>query len=130
MIKLNEFRPYFIIGGISTLIDWSVFTATTVMLHFYYPLALTCSFLVAGIFHYTANKVITFKCRSKQIKSQLLLFVCVATVSLLLSIGVMSVLIKWLGHHAVLARMMTTGIMLIPNFLLHKNLTFSKKIFA
>jgi putative flippase GtrA len=130
LVKLNELWPYVIIGGIATVVDWSVFTVGTLYLGLHYQMALVVAYFTAGITHYIANKMITFKCESKKVGSQVSLYLAVATMSLLLSMGVLGLLISAFGMNKIAARIVTTLIMLMPNYLFHKHITFNKKIFA
>jgi putative flippase GtrA len=129
IIQLNEFLPYFFVGLIATFIDWTTFWISTTHFALHYELALVISYTTAGAFHYTANKFITFKCPSKKIGSQFSLYFIVTGASLLMSMGVIA-LIKFFIMNTLFARILTTALMLIPNFLLHKHITFSKKIFS
>ncbi len=128
IIQLNEFLPYFFIGLISTSIDWTTFWVSSTKFGFHYEIALMMSYTLAGSFHYIANKIITFKCRSKQIGLQFSIYFMMAIISLLMSMGLIA-FIKLFVMNALYARIITTAFMLIPNFLLHKHITFSKKIF-
>jgi putative flippase GtrA len=130
IIDLKEFLPYFIIGGIATLIDWSVFSAATLWLGLHYQLAVTLSYSTAGIMHYISNKYFTFQCKSKQIGSQLSVYIVVGIVGLTLSMLIIGVLIDLFAINKIWARVLTTVLMLVPNYLMHKHLTFSKKIFV
>lgn len=130
IIKVNELWPYVIIGGIATIVDWSVFTVATLYLGLHYQVALVVAYFTAGTTHYIANKMITFKCQSKKVGSQVSLYLAVATSSLLLSMGVLGVLVSAFGMNKIAARIVTTLIMLLPNYLFHKHITFNKRIFA
>ncbi len=129
IIKLDEFLPYFFIGGATTLIDWSTFWVFIACLHTHYLAALCVAYGTAGIFHYTANKLITFKCQSKQIGTQYSIYIVLTVASLFLSMGIIALFIKFFSLDAMTARILTTLLMLVPNYLLHKHITFSKKIF-
>jgi len=91
---------------------------------------LLAAYLTAGMFHFFSNKNLTFKCESKKLASQYSIYIIVTLSSLLLSMGVISFFIKGLHLEKMTARMITTAIMLVPNYLLHKNITFNKNIFA
>lgn len=126
---LNDFFPYFFIGAAATIMDWGVFWVLIDPLSWHYELALVFSYVTAGIFHFTANKMITFKCASKQIGSQYVIYIFLTLSALLVSMLFMAVLVNFLLLNSVFARILTTLLMLVPNYLLHKHLTFSKKIF-
>lgn len=128
-IKPNEFMVYFIIGGIATVIDWSVFWLFSTPLHLHYQLSLVFSYMTASTFHFTANKFFTFECQSKKIGSQLSLYLLVTLTTLACSMAVMGLIINFLAINKLYARILTTILILFPNYLLHKYITFNKKIF-
>lgn len=130
IIKWNEFIAYFFIGATATLIDWTIFWLAVNKLGFHYEIGLMSAYIPAGIFHFLSNKFITFQCKSKNIGSQYSIYILLTLSSLIISMGVIAVLINLLTLDKMTARIATTGLMLIPNYLLHKNITFSKRIFA
>lgn len=130
IIALPELLPYIIIGGVATLLDWGMFSLAVTRLQIHYQFALALGYMAGGVFHYTTNKIITFKCRSKKLGSQLSLYILVGITSLLISMGVLAALINVFAISKVVSRMLTTGIMILPNYLLHKHISFSKKIFT
>lgn len=129
MSRYREFIYYLIIGTIATLIDWSTFALATHYFNIYYQASICIAIFTATIFHYLANKFVTFKCHSKQIASQLSIYGTVAVVTLLGSMAIMYLLINEFMFTKMIARVMTTGLMVIPNYLLHKYFSFSKRIF-
>lgn len=127
--KLSEFKPYFLIGGLSTVLDWSIFWVANYPLGMHYEVALILAFVGGGLFHFFSNKIITFKCEYKKIGTQYSLYFVVAIVSLLINMGIIAIFIKVFLLNGMLSRILTTLFMLIPNYLLHKHITFNKKIF-
>jgi len=130
IISLTELLPYILIGGISTLIDWATFSTLVSFFQVHYEIALVMGYGFGGIFHYLSNKFITFKSRTKKIGSQLSLYFLVGVSSLFMSMGALAILVSFFGIQKVIARVMTTGLMILPNYLMHKHISFSKKIFA
>jgi putative flippase GtrA len=128
--ELKEFYPYLIIGTVATIIDWSVFSLSVTKFQLHYQTALLIAYTTAAITHYIANKLFTFKCKSKQLGSQLSVYITVTGASLLCSMGIIALFVSTFGFNKILSRMLTTGIMIVPNYLLHKHITFSKKIFS
>ena len=127
--KMHEFLTYFTIGGISTVIDWSSFWFFSTPLKMHYQFSLILGYSIAAVFHYTANKFITFDCQSKKIGSQFSLYFLVTCTTLFCSIATMELFVSFLSFEKLYARMLTTILMLFPNYLLHKYITFNKKIF-
>jgi putative flippase GtrA len=125
LIKKYEFMIYTFIGGFATLLDWLIFgVATRFGLH--YEIALGLAYFGASILHYTANKFITFQCQSKSYRSQISIYIIVVAISLLCSMAVMAGLVHWVTANKMVLRIITTIIMLIPNYLLHKYITFNE----
>jgi putative flippase GtrA len=130
LIRSRELLVYTLIGGLATLIDWGLFAVCLNQFSIHYQYALIIAYCTAGIFHYAANKLLTFQCASKQYGSQLTLFVLVMLTSLLCNIAILALLVKLVAADKVLLRMITTLAMLIPNYLLHKHITFSRRLFS
>lgn len=129
LVRTTEFSAYFIIGGITTLLDWSLFWIAITFLKLHYEEALVFGYVLAGLFHYFTNKFITFRCRSKQIGSQYFVYLILTTLSLLISMGFIAILIHYLLFNPMVARILTTLVLVLPNYLTHKYITFSKKMF-
>ncbi len=125
----HSFFKYVIVGGIATIIDWGVFYFLALVGGFYYQLSLIISFACGGLTNYTLNKAFTFKCRSKMIIRQLVVFFIVSVLSLLLSMAIMFVLVDFVSIQKMNSRILTTGIMLIINYSLHRFIIFNKRIF-
>lgn len=127
----KEFSFYFVVGGIATLIDWGTFALCLMLAGSgSYLFCVAVSMGLAGLFHYLANKRLTFQCQSQAIGVQVPLYMGVALAGLGMSMLILGLLVGGLGLAPVLARILTTGIMLLPNYLMHKYLTFSRKIFG
>lgn len=130
IMPFTEFLPYFFVGLTATLIDWGLFWVGVTQWHVHYEIALVIGYLTAGGFHYFANKRFTFKCSSQQISSQLSVYILVNLSSLALSIVVMALLVQWIRLDDIAARVITTAMMLVPNYFFHKHITFNRKIFS
>jgi putative flippase GtrA len=130
IIQWKEFLAYFFIGATTTVMDWSLFWITVVKLGCHYEIGLISAYIPASMFHFFSNKFITFRCKSKSLGSQYSLYIALTLSSLAISMGIIAMLINLLMLDKMIARIATTALMLIPNYLLHKNITFSKRFFA
>lgn len=130
IIKWNEFITYFFIGGTTTFIDWALFWLTVKNLGFHYEIGLMSAYIPASMFHFVANKFITFQCKSKSLGSQYSIYIMLTLTSLMISMGIIAVIINLFQIDKMSARIFTTALMLVPNYLIHKNITFSKRLFA
>jgi putative flippase GtrA len=122
--KLIEMiSSFFAVGVISTLADWAVFFVLYKLISWPYWLALFPAFLAGAIINFHLNKTRTFKNSSSK-KSQAIVFFIIAAATFLLSQLFMYYLIKVMD--GLLARVLTTGIIFIMNFILHSTITFGK----
>ena len=124
-----EFIKFFIVGGISTLIDWLFFFLIGIYLNIHYQISLIISYTLGGITNYSLNRYYTFQNKSKKIALQFLTFFSLALVSLFLSMLVMFIFVDILNLHRMLSRILTTAIIFIFNYLMHKFITFNKNLF-
>jgi putative flippase GtrA len=124
LITRAQVLPYLIVGTIATALDWCTFAMMIEHFSQPYPVALCAAYLTAGLFHYLANKIITFKCKSKKILAQLLRYGFVGILSLGCSLILITMLIKITPVTELSARIITTLLMLIPNYLLHKYISY------
>lgn len=130
LIERKELLSYIIIGTLVTALDWAIFAITLNWLGLHYQLCLVLGFIIGGITHYSLNKLFTFKCRSTAITSQFSVYILMISLSLLCNMGVMALLVNWLAINKIILRITTTLIMVMPNYLVHKYISFSKKIFT
>jgi len=117
-------------GGIATLADWGVCYAVLNRAGLHYQLATVCSFSAGALINYTLSKLFVFRCTSRRIAEQLGVYACITGVALLGTMGMMYVLVRLIGVPAMPSRMLTTGIMVLANYGLHKVITFNPRWFT
>jgi len=125
----NQFIRYIVAGAIATCIDWGFFYGLVNITHVRYPLALIISFTLGSLTNYVLNKLFTFHCPSKKIAGQAALHLSISAFSLSLSIGMMMFWVEFFKLDPMMGRIITTIIMLILNFIMHKYITFNKEFF-
>lgn len=125
----REFIRYLLVGGSATLIDWSLFYIFAIVLGIYYQVALVISFSISCIFNYYFSRIFTFRSKSQKIFSQFSLFLLVIAIYLSMSIFLMFIFVELILIEKMISKILTTGFMLIVNYLLNKYLTFNKRFF-
>ena len=120
----KTFFIYLLFGGVATIIDWSAFAFGTYSLGMNYVLAVTISFSLGSITNFTLNKYLNFKNRYKRVHIQFLLYLVIAVIGLVFTIFFMWIMIEGMLIDKFLARVITTAIVLVYNFLGHKYVTF------
>jgi len=121
----KTFFLYIIFGGLATIVDWGSFAFCTYFLGFHYILGVTISFSFGSITNFTLNKYLNFQNKYKKIHLQFLLYLLVALLGLCITILLMWLMIDGFGIEKFIARIITTAIVLIYNFLGHKLITFN-----
>ena len=126
----RQFAVYTVMGGTATAVDWLSFYFLNIMGGFSYLFAVILSFSLGALINYLLNKFITFKDQTRQIIAQIGVYGFICALSLLGSIILMYVLVEWVRLWSMVARMVTSGIMLVLNFLVHKFITYNQQIYA
>jgi putative flippase GtrA len=119
----NQAASFLAVGIISTALDWMVFAFLFKLLHIVYWAALIPAFITGALINYLFNKEITFNDKSKN-PLQPVVFFIIASLTLTASLFLMSYFIKLMD--GIFARMLTTLIIFVANFILHKTITFGK----
>ena len=118
---------YMIFGGIATIIDWGSFALTHYSLGWHYSLSVLLSFSLGSITNFTLNKYLNFKNKSKRILLQSAIYLSIAMLVLIITLCFMAIFIDILNLPVMIARIITTAIVLFYNFLGHKYITFKLK---
>jgi putative flippase GtrA len=111
------------VGIVSTLFDWAFFAMGYKWVSLPYWLALIISFSIGALVNFSLNKRMTFRNKSKKVL-QPIVFVVIAGIMLGISLVLMAYFVKKMD--AIIARMITTGIIFVCNFFLHKIITFGR----
>ena len=122
---LKEFTKYTVVGGIATAVDWSVFYAATHPLGLNFQIGLTLAYTCGTVTHFFLNRLVTFKAKKINYKRQIPLYLMAVGTSYLLNSVLMQVWVSWIGLPLMKARILTTGLMLLVNYLLHRQLSFN-----
>lgn len=129
-IVLRQFILYIVMGGTATGIDWLSFYGLNVMLKIPYLSAITVSFTLGCVTNFSLNKYLNFKDKTRQIWAQVAVYGLVSGFSLLCTAALMYVLVEWARLWPMFARILTTGIMVLINFSMHKFVTYNQRIYA
>ncbi len=126
---LRQFLVYAGVGAVATGVDWGSFYLCIKPLGIHYTLAVVVSFLLGATTNYTLNRWITFRDRTRAIAAQVTVYAAVSLVSLLMSVGLMALGVEVVHLPPMWARILTTGVMLLANFVMHKFMTFNPELY-
>ena len=126
---LRQFAVYTLVGAIATGVDWGSFYCFLTLLGLDYRIAVSLSFLLGATANYTLNRWITFQDKTRQIVAQVGVYTAVSLASLVMSVALMTAEVELLKMAPMPARILTTGIMLFANYLMHKFMTFNPRLY-
>ena len=127
---VRQFMKYLLMGGLATAADWGSFFILNQVCGFYYRGSLVASFLAGSFSNFALNKRFTFHDQTRRLLAQLSIYGVLIIVSFTCSYLLMSLQVDLLLVHPMIARMCTTGIMLVANFALNKFVTFNRRLFS
>ena len=124
--SVRQFISYFGVGGVSALVEWSVFSLLEYLLDVPYLLATVLAFLVSTTTNWILGRTFTFKdsaYREKKAKEAVLVFL-VSAIGLGFNLILMYLFVDIFGMDTNLlktaAKIMATGLVFLWNFLSRK----------
>jgi len=130
---MKQFLSYFSVGGVSALVEWTLFVLLLYLLDMPYPVATTLAFLVSTTTNWYLGRTFTFKdseaYKGKSVKEYLLVFL-VSAIGLGFNILLMYFFVDVLGMNTKImqtsAKVISTGIVFMWNFLSRKFLIYKE----
>ena len=130
---MKQFLSYFSVGGVSALVEWTLFALLLYLLDMTYPVATTLAFIVSTTTNWYLGRTFTFKdseaYKGKSVKEYLLVFL-VSAIGLGFNILLMYFFVDVLGMNTKImqtsAKVISTGIVFIWNFLSRKFLIYKE----
>ena len=125
-----QFMRFAVVGLINTGIDYLIYWSLTRYVDFFEDekvFATSIAFIVAATNSYFMNKAFTFRDKSKEYGSQYIKFFVVSLVGFGINALIFWALLQT-GLFDILAKVLTTGVVLIWNFIANKLWTFKQKI--
>lgn len=130
---MKQFLSYFSVGGVSALVEWTLFALLLYLLDMSYPVATTLAFIVSTTTNWYLGRSFTFKdseaYKGKSVKEYLLVFL-VSAIGLGFNILLMYFFVDVLGMNTKImqtsAKVISTGIVFMWNFLSRKLLIYKE----
>lgn len=131
IIKYQEAIKYILIGGITTLINLSIYlilTSTIFDVNNEWQLQTTnvIAWTIAVTFAYTANRTFVFQSKNN-IAKEMLQFYTARLITLGLEVAIMYIFVTKLKYNDKIIKVITQIILIISNYLFSKLVIFKKK---
>ena len=130
---MRQFLSYFCVGGVSALVEWTVFALLLYILDMSYPAATSLAFIFSTTTNWYLGRTFTFSdseaYKGKSVKEYLLVFL-VSAIGLGFNILLMYFFVDVLGMSTktmqTSAKVISTGIVFMWNFLSRKFLIYKE----
>ena len=119
-------RRYFVVGGVSSVLEWSLFAAFLYGLDLHYLVSGTCSFLLATAANYFMSVRFVFGTGRRSRNQRIILIYAVSTIGIVFNLGVLAIGIDILGIHVMAAKVIATGFVFGWNFVARYYFVFGK----
>ncbi len=113
---VRKFAQYFVVGGISALVDWALFALFLYVFEFRYLLSGTISFVFATAVNYVLSIRYVFKKRRRSTHAEVTLVYIASAVGISINLLVLGGLIEYVGLHAMVSKLAGTASALGWNF--------------
>ena len=114
------------VGCVNTLVDFLAFTACNELLHWPVELCQTAGYCCGILCSFLLNRNFTFRDGARRLWRQLFLFILVNLVTLGISVLCIRLLV-WTGLNEYIAKIMTTGVVMVCNYFGYKLVVFQVK---
>jgi len=118
------FLKYCLVGAAATVVDYALLFSLTEFLGLWYLVSATIGFCGGATTNYILNRVWTFDNNDKRIARQIGIFLMIAGIGIVLNNGILVIGVEVFGLWYMLAKVISTAITLIWNFIGHKHITF------
>ena len=125
--NFKPFVKYCIVGGSGTILDVASLYFFVDFLSLPVMLGTFLSFVLAVTNNFILNKIWTFKNKSKNYKKLYVKFLIVSVIGLMITLGLMYIFVFLLSIWYIVAKLLTSAIVLVWNFLANKLWTFRIK---
>ncbi|MGI0026094.1 MAG: GtrA family protein [Nitrososphaera sp.] len=119
---------FLIVGCLTALLYFVLFTLLWRMLHLRYEVAVTVSYTLAVSFHFIANRRITFKSHDQWMLHQLPRYAAMVILNYLITILIVELLVKFLMLSPYLGVLCAVGVTVISGYLISKHWVFRKEV--
>lgn len=119
-------RLYFVVGGVSALVDWGAFAFFLYAAELHYLIAATISFILATGLNYFLSVRFVFGYGSRQRGERIFLLYLVSAIGVAFNLGILSIGIDVFGLHPMLSKLLATALVLAWNFFARYYFVFKK----
>lgn len=129
-VKYKQIISYLFFGVLSTLLSFLIWWVCNDLLKMHYQIANIVSWIFAVLFAFFTNKLYVFESKDKSLKTianEILKFYFFRLVTLLVDIVAMYIMVELMQLNEIIAKIISTFIVIFGNYLFSKFFIFKKK---
>lgn len=116
----KDFVLYFIVGGLATIVEWAIFFVLNQSLHVNHLLATAIAFIFSTFANWGFGRLLVFKHSHESLVRELSKIYAASIIGLIINECIMYLGVDLLGAHAMLIKIIATGVAFFWNFLIRK----------
>lgn len=126
--KWGKFLSYVVVGGGATLVEWLFFWLFDKVFHWQYMVATVVAIIISTYSNWLFGRLLTFKNEEKgNVLLEILKVYAAGVVGLLLNMLFMFIFVDKIGMYEMLAKIISTGIVFIYNYLIRILVIYKEK---
>lgn len=129
-VRYKQIISYLFFGVLSTLFSFLIWWICNDFFDMHYQIANIVSWIFAVLFAFFTNKLYVFESKDKSLKtivSEIIKFYFFRLVTLLVDIAAMYIMVELMQMSEILAKIISTFIVILGNYLFSKFFIFKKK---
>ena len=120
-----DLRRFLIVGGVSTILNYSVFAVLFRIAGVYYVWASVAGYISVLFLGYFLNRAWSFSSVIQNKKKEFVIYASVCIASLFLSVGALKIAVQGFGINPFLGNIVAIGVSTVSNFLGLKFIAFN-----
>lgn len=124
-IDKRSFFLYILVGGLSTVINYGLFSLCYGIFKTHYQVALTIGYFSGAFFNFSANRYVTFQSHNNAAHTQLIKYIIVMFSNYFANLGLAHIGVEYLKLSPYLAVLIALGIMVCITYFASKYWVFT-----
>ena len=113
---IRRFTRYFMVGGLSAIIDWTLFALFYYIGGVHYRVAALCSFSLAFVFNFFTGRKFAYAPTSRGAKREMALVLLVSLIGLGINDQILKLSVETFGLEEMIGKVVATAVTFVWNF--------------
>lgn len=113
---IRRFTRYFMVGGVSAIIDWTLFAIFHYIGGVHYRVAALCSFSLAFVFNFFTGRKFAYAPTSRGARREMALVLVVSLIGLGINDQILKLSVETFGLEEMIGKVIATAVTFVWNF--------------